>query len=78
MSESDSTTPAAPGKPAKPAKPYSEFPLTAHRAGYWCKKIRGKIHHFGPWADPDAALQGYLDRKDTLHAGRKHRPPTPP
>jgi integrase len=58
----------------KPAKPYPEFPLTAHPAGYWCKKIRGKIHYFGPWADPDSALAKYLEQKDALHAGRKPRP----
>jgi integrase len=71
MSDSDSTHPPAPGKPNKP---YPEYPLTAHPAGYWCKKIRGKIHYFGPWADPDGALTKYLEQKDALHAGRKPRP----
>src|SRR5215510_5952637 len=76
MSEPHSTTPARPdktAKPAKPGKPYPEFPLTAHPAGYWCKKIRGKLHYFGPWADPDGALAKYLEQKDALHAGRKPR-----
>src|ERR687887_637141 len=58
----------------KPNKPYPEFPLTAHPAGYWCKKVRGKIHYFGPWSDPDGALAKYLEQKDALHAGRIPRP----
>ncbi|MCI0463264.1 MAG: site-specific integrase [Gemmataceae bacterium] len=73
MSESHSTPPPNTGKPAKP---YPEFPLTAHPAGYWCKKIRGKLHYFGKWDDPDGALTKYLEQKDALHAGRKPRPDT--
>jgi integrase len=73
MSEVHSTRSA---KTDKPIKPYPAFPLTAHPAGQWCKKIRGKIHYFGPWSDPDGALEKYERQKDALHAGRAPRPDT--
>lgn len=55
----------------KPNKPYPSFPLTAHLNGQWCKKILGKVHFFGVWADPDAAHQHYLRIAEDLHAGRE-------
>lgn len=58
----------------KPAKPHADFPLTAHPTGRWCKKVRGKVHFFGPWRDPDGALAEWLRVKDDLLAGRKPRP----
>jgi integrase len=60
----------------KPAKPYPSFPLTPHNNGQWCKKIRDKVHFFGVWEDPDAALQNYLRVAEDLHAGRQPRATT--
>lgn len=53
----------------RPKKPWPAFPLTPHPNGSWCKKINGKLHYFGPWDDPDAALARYRAQADKLHAG---------
>ncbi len=62
--------------PSKPAKPHEKFPLFAHQNGQWAKKIRGRLHYFGKWADPDAAEAEYSRQKEDLHAGRSPRPDT--
>ncbi len=54
----------------EPRKPHPSFALTAHPNGQWCKKIRGQVHFFGVWSDPEGALQRYRAVAGDLHAGR--------
>lgn len=64
-------------KAEKPKKPRKDFPLTPHPNGRWCKKIRGRLHYFGKWDDPDGALDEWRRVKDDLLAGKKPRDKQP-
>ncbi len=45
----------------KPAWPYPEHgKLTAHPNGQWVKKFKNRLMYFGPWANPQDALQRWL------------------
>ncbi|HSW64496.1 MAG TPA: hypothetical protein VLH56_14505, partial [Dissulfurispiraceae bacterium] len=45
-----------------------KFPLTLHKTGQFCKKIKGKIYYFG--TDRQKALDRYLEQAASPHAGR--------
>jgi len=60
-------------KIAKPKKPYPEFPLFAHGAKQWAKKIKGKMWYFGTWDDPEAAMEKYKAEVHEIQAGRDPR-----
>ncbi|OHB74597.1 MAG: hypothetical protein A2Z25_16435 [Planctomycetes bacterium RBG_16_55_9] len=49
-----------------------KFPLTLHKTGQYCKKIKGKLYYFG--TDKQTALNRYLEQAAYLHAGKR---PTP-
>jgi integrase len=53
----------------KPDKPDKNFPLFAHSAGVWAKKIGGKLYYFGPWRDPQGARERFLKEFPYLQAG---------
>jgi integrase len=86
MSDKSTRKPRSRKVADRPKKPYPAFPLTPHASGTWQKKIRGKIHYFGRWANRvngmlvriegdgwKEALEQYQAVADDLHAGRTPR-----
>jgi integrase len=49
-----------------------KFPLTLHRTGQYCKKIRGKLYYFG--VDKQEALKRYQEQATYLHTGVGNAP----
>jgi len=60
-------------KDGRPGKPHKDYPLYAHHNGQWAKKVRGTTRFFGPWDDPQGALDKWIEQKDDLLAGREPR-----
>jgi hypothetical protein len=46
----------------------NKFPLTLHKTGQYCKKIKGKIYYFG--TDREQAHKNYLEQAVYLHTGK--------
>jgi len=67
------TKPTKSRRSGKPDKPSEDYPLFAHATGRWAKKIRGRFHYFGPWDDPQGALERFREQWPYLKDGR-----TPP
>jgi integrase len=62
---------------SKPEKPTPDFPLFPHATKRWAKKVKGKLHYFGPWDDPNGALEEWVRVRSALLAGLprpQHRP----
>jgi len=57
----------------KPNKPYSEYPFFAHEMVNGPRKYAEGPYYFGVWADPQGAVNKFLDDKDHLDNDR-----TPP
>ena len=58
-------------RPPKPSKPRADFPLFPHQSGQWAKKVRGKLHYFGVWADLKAAEAKWEREKLALAIRRR-------
>ena len=46
-----------------------KFPLTLHKTGQYCKKIKGRTYYFG--TDKRRALERYLEQAVCLNTGRR-------
>ena len=58
----------------RPEKPRADFPLFAHAAGQWAKKIKGRTYYFGRLGRPGRCREASTrNRRTALHAGRKPR-----
>jgi hypothetical protein len=64
-------SPAKSAKPFKPPKPHADRPLYTRACGQCAKRARNRVHHFGPWPDPAAALARWLRKKGDPLVGRE-------
>ena len=60
-------------KRTKPNRPRADFPLLPHATGRWVKNVKGKLHYFGHYEDPDGALRIWPNDKDDILAGNIRR-----
>jgi integrase len=60
----------------RPPKPTPDFPLFAHGNGQWAKKVKGKLRYYGPWVDPQAALEKYqAEAKQSISSAKASAKP---
>jgi hypothetical protein len=45
-------------------KTKTNWPLTVHPNGQWCKKVCGPLYYFGLLEDPQAARKRWLVERD--------------
>jgi hypothetical protein len=50
------------------------LPAFPHTSGRWAKKIKGELVYFGPWADPEKALEKYRDHLAAAKAAKSKKP----
>lgn len=59
-------------KPNSQRKTRSDkFPLTLHKTGQYCKKIKGKFYYLG--SDREQAMRRYLEQATYLHTAKGER-----
>src|SRR5262245_7587513 len=59
MADSTSTRKRRKARNGRPPKPRKDFPLYPHPAGYWARKINGKLRYFGRWGK---VVDGVVER----------------
>jgi hypothetical protein len=60
-------------KSQKPSPPYTPYLFYAHSLGLWAKRICGRVVYFGSWDDAQAAVDKFLEQRESCYAGHARR-----